>query len=177
MKARRRQQGGATLIEVLVSILVVSFGILGVVGSLGAAMMLQRSSTVQADAIRRAQSLGDIARSNKGGFSEGAFSWTVPYAAGGLPIASPCADATPCTHADAARSEFRRWLSAVQTELPEGGAYVDSRTAEGTLDVWLMWREGRGIVAMDSTQACPPAALTGLAAVARPSCVFVRIRV
>lgn len=120
---------GFSLIEVLVAIVVLSFGLLGMVGMQAFALQSNREARLQGQAAVLARELAEMMRGNKVigadpsstvNFYLGAFS------VGGLTMgsnASYCSGAstsTPCaTPADVAKSEMTDWLNRVNTELPD----------------------------------------------------------
>lgn len=58
------RQRGATLLEVLVAIIVLSFGVLGMVGLQAASLQANREARLQAKAIRLAGELAELMRAN-----------------------------------------------------------------------------------------------------------------
>lgn len=121
---------GFSLIEVLVSIVVLSFGLLGVVGMQAAALQANKESRIQSTAAFLIRELAETIRSNKaegirpvatnpyvGSFSSPMTATTPSYC---LSVAaSPaCADRTAIANA-----QMTEWLARVDAELP--GARVD----------------------------------------------------
>lgn len=125
-----RQSGGFSLIEVLVSIVVLSFGLLGMVGMQAAALHANREARLQSSGIVLARELADMIRGNK---TIGILQTNNPYLiAAQSPLtpttASYCLNASAssgCTSAtDVANAEMTEWLARVDAELP--GAVVVS---------------------------------------------------
>jgi type IV pilus assembly protein PilV len=125
-----RQFGGFSLIEVLVSIVVLSFGLLGMVGMQAAALHANREARLQSSGIVLARELADMIRGNK---AVGILASNNPYL---VDVESPLAATTTsyclnvtattgCTSAAAvANAEMTEWLARVDAELP--GARVVS---------------------------------------------------
>jgi len=126
----RKSVAGFSLIEVLVSIVVLSFGLLGMVGMQGAAIKANREARLQSSAVVLAREAADMIRGNKnigiqttasanpylGAFSNPAGSTPLELA-----TASYCLNvgSTACsTTADVARAQMTEWLARVDTELP-----------------------------------------------------------
>lgn len=120
---------GFSLIEVLVSIVVLSFGLLGVVGMQAAALNANKESRAQSSAVVLIRELAETIRANKaegvkptasnqyvGSFSSPMAATTPTYclSVGG----SACANATAIANA-----QMTEWLARVNAELP--GARVD----------------------------------------------------
>lgn len=122
---------GFSLIEVLVSIVVLSFGLLGMVGMQAASLQSNREARNQSSAVTMARELAESIRGNKaegikpspdnpylGSFSA-PMSATTPSYCLNVAVGTPaCTDA-----ADIAAAQMTEWLSRVDGELP--GARVD----------------------------------------------------
>lgn len=117
---------GFSLVEVLVSIVVLSFGLLGVVGMQAAALQSNREARAQSSAVVMARELAETIRGNKtegiksspnnpyiGSFSSPLLATTPSYC---LNVAT---GTTACTDtADIANAQLTEWLTRVDTELP-----------------------------------------------------------
>jgi type IV pilus assembly protein PilV len=128
---------GFSLVEVLVSIIVLTFGLLGMVGMQAAALKSNREARLQSSAVVLARELAEMIRGNRvvgvlptntnpyiGSFTAGAFTSTAGVAAYCLSVGSTCASATPNASVIAtANAEMTEWLERVNAELP--GARVD----------------------------------------------------
>lgn len=125
-----RNSRGFSLIEILVSIVVLTFGMLGVVGMQSAALRSNTEARLQSTGIVLARELADTIRGNKAiGVLSGAsnpylVSLQSPLTA---PSASYClnvASGTCASNTDVANAQLTEWLARVQAELP--GARVKS---------------------------------------------------
>jgi type IV pilus assembly protein PilV len=114
---RGRSAGGFTLLEVLVAIVVLSFGVLGVVGLQAAALQANKEARYQSTAVAMGRELGDLMRGNK----DVAITAGNPYlgswaSTATLPTAPSC---TPCASAtDVAQANMADWLMRVRDALP-----------------------------------------------------------
>lgn len=120
---------GFSLVEVLVSIVVLSFGLLGMVGMQAASLKANREARLQSSATVLARELAEMVRSNN---AIGILTGTAnPYLGS---FSSPLTAATPtyclsvgttaCANNTAiANAEMTEWLTRVDNELP--GARVD----------------------------------------------------
>ena len=123
---------GFSLVEVLVAIVVLSFGLLGMVGMQAFALQANREARLQGQAAVLARELAEMMRGNKvlgSNPSTSANFYLGSFAVGSLTMgsnASYCSGATtsnPCsTPTDVAKAEMTDWLNRVNTELP--GAQV-----------------------------------------------------
>lgn len=110
-----------TMIESMVAIVVLCFGMLGVVGLQAAALQSNKEARYQASAVRLARELGELMRGNKDIAIETS-STANPYLVeftGTLPTANPdCFTAACATTKEVAQFQIREWLSRVDAELP-----------------------------------------------------------
>ena len=122
---------GFSLIEVLVSIVVLSFGLLGMVGMQAASLHANREARLQSSGVVLARELADMIRGNK---VVGILATNNPYLVNltsplAATTASYCLNVDPttttCTDTtDVANAEMTEWLARVDAELP--GARVAS---------------------------------------------------
>lgn len=118
---------GFSLVEVLVSIVILTVGILGMVGMQAASMRANREAKLQSTAIVLARELAEMMRGNRsvGIMAAGSNPYLVSTMAAATPSyclkvgSGTCSDVT-----DIANAEMTEWLSRVNTELP--GARVVS---------------------------------------------------
>lgn len=119
-----RREAGFSLLEVLVAIVVLSFGVLGVVGLQAAAVQANKDARFQTAAIRLSRELSDMMRGNKNiALLTGS---TNPYLLtnfnGGdaLPFSTTedCSTVACTSPTSVAQFQIRDWLSRAQAELP-----------------------------------------------------------
>jgi len=123
---------GFSLIEVLVSIVVLSFGLLGMVGMQSAALQSNREARTQSSAVFLARELAETIRGNKsegikappdnpylGSFSSPMAATTSSYCLSVATGTAACTDAT-----EIANAQLTDWLARVDAELP--GARVET---------------------------------------------------
>jgi type IV pilus assembly protein PilV len=128
---RMRGQRGFSLVEVLVSIFVLSLGVLGMVGMQAAALQSNREARLQSTGVFMARELADLMRSNPSvsGDSTSANPYLGSFSSSPLAYASPdyclsVGSTTACTSAiDVAQSQMTEWLARLDAELP--GVRVD----------------------------------------------------
>lgn len=143
---------GASMIEVLVSILLVSVGLLGIAGLSGATFGYNKVSQLRLTGISLVNDYADRARSNVHGYDQRAYDIDLGDAFQTTPVAVTDTnldlDPSDRTNADTvanalAAADVDQFLRSVRDRLPQGDAVVISRPATNTrdLDVWLLWRE------------------------------------
>lgn len=122
---RPDRQRGFSLLEVLISIVVLSFGLLGMVGLQAAALQSNREARLQSTASLLARELAEMMRGNKdiallatnpylGNFTAHPLTAVAPsYCLNVATATTPCADATAIANA-----QMTEWLSRVESELP-----------------------------------------------------------
>lgn len=175
---------GFTLIEVLVAVVVLSFGLLGMVGLQGASLKANREARLQASGVRLASEVGDMMRGNKqiSILTTGADN---PYLqsnfTGTVTAASPNCFSAPCTTAkQVATADVADWLARVSTELPGARVVIcfDATPFDaagkpqwacsdtgGVVNVKIGWTRGSTNRAAVGTAALESASDTGIAPV------------
>lgn len=116
-------QRGFTLLEVLVAIVVLSFGVLGVVGLQAMALQANKEARYQSTSVALARELGDMMRSTKNiarDTNAGANPYLVDFAApAALPAApSDCFTASCPTQLSVAQFNMREWLGRISAAVP-----------------------------------------------------------
>lgn len=127
---------GFSLIEILISVAVLSFGLLGAVGLQASALQSNREARIQSSALALTRELAEMIRGNKdvallatdnpfhGDFSTPMTAPTPSYC---LKVSnsmtptssSPCTGATPtATQKNIANAAMTEWLARVEDELP-----------------------------------------------------------
>jgi type IV pilus assembly protein PilV len=175
-------QVGSSLLEVLVAILVMSFGLLALGGLSASAQQYVKMSQFQSIAMQLASQLGERMRGNVEAFERGSYNKTTAYASTGTPTASNCA-ASSCTSAEIAAIDMAAWTAELRNRLPGGDAFVrrDPVNVLAT-DIWILWIDpgslpgDRGELSVAAAADCPEDALSGLdAGDPMPRCMHYRI--
>lgn len=136
-----RKQSGSSLIEVLVSILLMSFGLMGLAGMQAYAITAQKNATNRAIAASLANEMAEFVRLNPSGLAAGSYDKSVmPNATN--PGFATCAYPTCTTAAALALDDLQYFLTLVREQLPRGGMEL-SRQAGTTnqADLWIVWEE------------------------------------
>ena len=185
---KRLSNRGFSLVEVLVSIIVLTFGLLGMVGMQAAALKSNREARLQSSAVVLARELAEMIRGNRvvgvlpagtnpyvGNFAAGTFTSTV-----GVPRYCLSVGLAACTNVtETANAEMTEWLERVNAELPGARVEVCYDSAPFDADGLPRWNCAAGggimVVKIGWTRGSTNKFLTGAAAFERattPSVVF-----
>jgi type IV pilus assembly protein PilV len=146
----RRRVGGVTLIEVLVTMVIVAVGLLGLAGMQVRGLSIQKDAHGRALATQLAVDIADRMRSNSAGVSN--YGFVAPYPTGTYTPApvTQCDEtaAAPCTAVQQAQYDLDLWVRRVRGDngqagaLPGGWARIALAPGSATAwDVTLMWIE------------------------------------
>jgi type IV pilus assembly protein PilV len=155
-----RHAAGATLLEVLVSILLVSFGLAAMMGMQMYSQAVNKNAVNRGAAITLANELADLMRANPGGFANRKYDLgNTPYfnkdtytpTAASAPCIYPCG-ASPITAASVATAaaqvaadDLAYFRQRVRSTLPAGGFHVQTLNTAPVLaeqaDIWIIWTE------------------------------------
>ncbi|MBZ0125559.1 MAG: type IV pilus modification protein PilV [Rhodocyclaceae bacterium] len=143
-------QRGLSLIEVLITIVIVSFGLLGIAGMLLRGLSSGTISTTRSIAVMQANEMADRMRANLSGLRDGnynALSYTTVSS-----CSSTCL-AGKCTPAEQAALDFCLWNAQNQKMLPLGRGSVTQRSDLGggcttsqqfcSFDITISWDESK----------------------------------
>lgn len=120
-------QSGFTLIEVLVSMLILSIGLIGVAALQGVSLKNTQSAFMRTQASALAYDLADRMRANLASADSNL------YDPGTAAIVTGCRSTTGCTPLDLAKNDLAEWNAALATYLPMGQGFVcvDSTPNDG----------------------------------------------
>ena len=122
-----RQQSGFTLLEVLVTAIILAIGLLGLAGLQVFGLKNNQSAYMRSQATLLAYDIADRMRANPVGFRDGAYN---------NPTAteeSNCVSTTGCSSAEMAEHDMFEWTSTLSDQLPGGVgiACIDSTPDDG----------------------------------------------
>lgn len=127
---------GFTLIEVLVSILVLSLGLLGLAGLQVNALKSGHGSYLKNQATALSYEIAERIRSNRSAAEAGLYDIDTSQ----LPATAPDCENNSCSANEMAHYDLTEWKNAIATQLPAGDGAI-SRSGE-LVTVELFW-DGR----------------------------------
>lgn len=147
-----KKQRGATLIEILVTMLIVSFALLGIAGMQLTSIRYSQSSSAREVAANLAQAMSEKIRTNTAALAEAddasAYRANNGYAAAtSIPNDPACGlGAAVCTAAESAQRDLREWRQSLQQELPGGRGAIQTVATGGLTSptarrIIVMWTE------------------------------------
>lgn len=149
---RACRQRGLSMIEVLVSLSVVAFGLLGLAGLQARSMSYQKDSFDRKAAAELAAQLTERVRANYDGFRAGNYNVKMEIADATPTVVPGCATVNACTPAEVAARDFAMWTMQVRSKLPASGAFVAAPANSIALNLVMAWQESL----TDPTQAADP---------------------
>lgn len=158
-----RQQRGASMVEIVVTIVIVAIALLGLASMQANAMTYLKIANLRSEAVQAAYDISDRMRANgaaikSGGVNPNFYSYTASYASkgGSMPTVPTCATAGQCTAQEIANIDLAEWQRGLSSRLISGGGYVVPNAVNG-YDVTVMWKE----LSLTTTDAgCPTAGVT-----------------
>lgn len=182
---RQRGAGGFSLIEVLVSMFIVSLGILALAGLLQSATRYGKMSEVRSTATLMGNDIADHVRANLDGAAAGAYDVTTAFPATGpvdrRGLGGPCNDkSSPCSAQEIAAVDLFNWTSRLLVTLPQGTPFIRFNKAglasgqSDSVDVWVAWLDPGTTGASDRPgNECPD----GLQVAGKPAvrCIYLQV--
>jgi type IV pilus assembly protein PilV len=160
MKSTRRGPGsrerGLSMIEILVSMTIVAFAVLGLLGLQARALSYQKDSTDRRSAAELIAKLGEQLRANHRGVADGRYAGLQLDPTDGDPgPVVRCATLTACTPIELAARDWVQWGAELRRRLPASAAYIDWDPADPTrLVVSVAWMEPTAQADTDLQSLC-----------------------
>ena len=133
-----RLQAGLSMIEVLVSLTIVAFGVLGLLGLQARALSFQRDSFDRRTAAEMVAQMAERVRANHMGLVGGLYAGTF-HVATATPTLTPCA---VCTPAQLAARDQAQWVAEYRRRTPGSAAYFQWNAADPrSILVSIAWPE------------------------------------
>lgn len=156
------RESGFTLIEILVSLIVLAVGFLGMAALQSSSMQGTASTYFRTQADMLANDLSERIRANRTGSEAGDYA----YGGGGAAAAS-CGGTDSCDSATMAQADIDEWSDWVENSLPSGDAIV-TELGQNFWAIQVMWDERRNGA---TGTGCNPTIETDLA------CLIVNVQV
>jgi type IV pilus assembly protein PilV len=180
----RQQQTGASLLEVLIATLILSFGLLSMGIIMASAIQMPKLSAMKATATHLATSHIDRIRANAAGFKAGHYDQALSYDGTiTVPNLSDCSYPN-CTPETLAVMDRAFTLRAIRQQLTAGGMLLQRDTTTGSITssdghLWIIWQEPgsfNGLINTATSDNCP-AVVTASFTYPVPRCIYIRFRI
>ena len=171
------RQYGASLIEVMVAIVLLGFGLLSLIGLQGYSVTASKNAANRGIATMLAADIADTLRANPGAAAEydkaAAFDATEIAPESWLPLPLPPCEYPACSAAQIVQTNRQALGIRIKSSLQAGTYALATNSAAGFADLWVMWAEagGAGESAFDN---CPATVTAGTPAVI-PRCLYMRV--
>lgn len=149
MQLKRLQ--GFVLLEALMALLVLAFGVLGLLWMHQQALVLQRQQLMRSAATGIADDLAERMRLNAPQRAMYAKAW------GSTATTPPDCTATACSRQELAAWDLQQLQQTLQTQLPEGDAAVFTLTdTPAWWGIVIAWRDANETYRTDTLSGTPP---------------------
>lgn len=135
-----QRQQGFTMLEVLIAILIISFGLLGLAGLQIVSLKYAHSATLRTVATQHAQDIADRMRANLAGVAANGYNMGTGGATATQTAACLTVTTTGCTAAQLAAHDLYEWQQALSATASTSGTGMPN---------------GQGVVCIDSTPNDP----------------------
>jgi type IV pilus assembly protein PilV len=134
----RVQQAGFSMLEVMVSIVIFSFGMLALAGLQLSAFKYQSGAAARSNVAALSSSIAERVRLNIAGAQAGNYSYNTKYETAKAEALTAAACGVACSPQQIAENDIAAWLDEAQAALP-GGAVSLSGTAADGFTATVMW--------------------------------------
>lgn len=140
--ALHRRSRGSTLLDVLVTLVILSIALLGAVAMQLKALQLGQSSQWRDQAVTLAADLAERIEANKAAAVDGAYAVVQTST---VPSAPPSCTAA-CSPAEVAALDLYQWQTRIASVLPNSAWSVQqtTRANPGTYEISLRWADAHG---------------------------------
>lgn len=160
----RQRIVGFSLLEVLISLVIMSVGLLGIAGLMTGTLKSNDSAAMRTQATVMAYNIIDRMRTNISGATNGSYATTMPAA----PSAATSTPATctgsgaGCTSTTLATYDIGQWEYELAHALPQGrGSIATAATSNATaVTVTVLWNDSRAKQALGGAPAASTFSLT-----------------
>jgi len=141
MKLYNKKLSGFSLIEVLIAIVIFSFGLLGIAGIMAVSIRNNHNGYLRSQAILLNNNVIASMRANVTGLWLGAYNGEAPNS-----ISTQCNQSSHCDYTSLANYDMEHWGALIDQLLPNGTGIIDCETLEMPA----------GIISSGLWQASPP---------------------
>lgn len=141
----KNKQTGFSLIEVLVTLVILSFGLLGVAGLLVSGVSNAASSEAMSKASQLAADMADRIRANPVVAMSATSEYITTYA-----------DAPPASPTTIAQRDKKEWLEALAVQLPQGDGKITNTVSGGQrkVEIEVRWSNCLGTLSDAARTLC-----------------------
>lgn len=160
LEHRMAPQRGASLIEVLVAVVVLSIGMLSMAWQHAVALKYDKMSQFRGVATQLASELADRVRANAA--AGASYVYTQAYQPGVVAVAAVDCASVVCDREQMAAFDLAEFRNAARLSLPDGSLLVTQDPATpGSLTIWMLWRDPEAVDTATATASlasrCPDA--------------------
>ena len=146
-----KNQTGIALLEALIALLLLAFGVLGLLWMHQHALMQQRQQLMRAIAMSLADDLAERMTLNAQQRTLYAKTW------GNVTTTAPDCSATACTRQDLAAWDMQHLQQSLSSQLPEGDAAVFAlASSTNGWGIVIAWRDANETYRTDGASGSPP---------------------
>ena len=145
-----RSQSGVSMIEILVTLTIIAFALLGLLGLQARALSFQKDSFDRKSAAELVAQLSERIRANHLGFTAGNYAYALDTTDPTPTTVPTCATPTACTFAEVAARDLNHWAAELRRRIPASTTYLQWNVADPRLlTVSLAWPEPQAGAAVD----------------------------
>lgn len=138
-RSTHRPQTGSTLMEVLVTIVIISFGLLGMAALQAAGLKNNNSAVLRSQASIMAYDMIDRMRVNRKQTKDGAYNTGTTLISWGGGAITPSMALTGM-----ASTDITDWIKTVTYRLPDGKAKIEAAANATVIKITIQWDDSRG---------------------------------
>ena len=133
---------GVSMIEILVTLTIVAFGVLGLLGLQARTLSHQKDSADRKAAAEMVEQLAERMRANHLGFTSGEYDLDLKNTDATPGAVTTCATKTACTLEEVAARDLDQWVIELRRRIPGSAAYlVWDAALPNQLSVSVAWAE------------------------------------
>lgn len=154
-KLARLRATGFSLLEVLISLVVLSVGLLGMAGLMSTTVKSNDSAYMTSQANALAYNIIDRMRTNASGLQAGDYSVPMPAAPSTATREPASCTGTSCSTSDLATYDIDQWQYDLAHKLPQGRGSVAPTASSGVyaITIKVLWNDERANRALNGTAA------------------------
>lgn len=136
---RNDRQTGLTLIEVLITLLIFSIGLMGAASMQVTGLRMNQSAHFRTMAVVQAHDLADRMRANAAGVAAGAYDTLT------LAGSRPQCENQYCSPSEVAQFDAHEWNNSNSKLLPLGSGHVQRTGSSNVFRIRVMWQDDRTV--------------------------------